>query len=225
MIISLPLIRLILKSLVASPLQASLTRPWLASLFRQRLKPTKGMEICFNPGPSKVTLMLQWRCASGLGQARGERERECVRERKERERDSFSKFNHFKFSRWQVSRASPALRMTLSGRYLNNLDGLGYIIMPWQFGHTCQSTIWQPACQCGEAYRGKDKRHTVPAFTRLHCALLGADLGKFAIQNNFLKRIFFRLMNTEFGRQGFKLHIATTGEHFVASLPHGYVKI
>ena len=58
-IISVPLIRLILKSLVASPLQASLTRPWLASLFRQRLKSTKGMEICFNPGPSKVTLMLQ----------------------------------------------------------------------------------------------------------------------------------------------------------------------
>lgn len=42
-IISLPLIRLILKSLVASPLQASLTRLWLASLFRQRLKSTKGM--------------------------------------------------------------------------------------------------------------------------------------------------------------------------------------
>lgn len=62
--------------------------------------------------------------------------------------------------------------------------------------------IWQPACQCGEAYRGTDKRHTVPAFTLLHCVLQGADLGKFAIQNNFLKRIFFRLMNTEFGRQG-----------------------
>lgn len=46
------------KSLVASPLQASLTRLWLASLFRRRLKSTKGMEICFNPGPSKVTLML-----------------------------------------------------------------------------------------------------------------------------------------------------------------------
>lgn len=42
-IIFLPLIRLILKSLVASPLQASLTRLWLASLFRQRLKSTKGM--------------------------------------------------------------------------------------------------------------------------------------------------------------------------------------
>lgn len=58
-IISLLLIRLILKPLIASPLQASLTHPWLASLFRQCLKSTKGMEICFNPGPSKVTLMVQ----------------------------------------------------------------------------------------------------------------------------------------------------------------------
>jgi len=58
-VLSLPLIRLILKSLVASPLQASLTHPWLALLLRQRLKSTKGMEICFNPRPSKVTLMLQ----------------------------------------------------------------------------------------------------------------------------------------------------------------------
>lgn len=49
---------------------------------------------------------------------------------------------------------------------------------------------------------GRDKHHTVPTFTLLHHAPLGADLGKFAIQNNFLKRIFFRLMNTEFGRQG-----------------------
>lgn len=49
---------------------------------------------------------------------------------------------------------------------------------------------------------GVGKHHTVPAFTLLHYALLGADLGKFAIQNNFLKRIFFRLMNTEFGSQG-----------------------
>jgi len=66
------------------------------------------------------------------------------------------------------------------------------------------------------AYRRRDKRHTVPAFTLLHCVLLGADLGKFAIQNNFLKRIFFRLMNIEFGEAELKLHIATTGDHFVA---------
>lgn len=64
------------------------------------------------------------------------------------------------------------------------------------------SEYWQPVCQCGEAYRHGDKHHTVPAFTLLHCVLWGADLEKFAIQNNFLKRIFFRLMNTEFGRQG-----------------------
>lgn len=68
--------------------------------------------------------------------------------------------------------------------------------MPWQFGHICQRT----GSQCVSVGKLRDKHHTVP--TLLHCVLRGADLGKFAIQNNFLKRIFFRLMNTEFGRQG-----------------------
>lgn len=55
-----------------------------------------------------------------------------------------------------------------------------------------------------EAYRRTDKHHTVPEFALLYCALWGADLRIFAIQNKFLKRIFFRLMNTEFGSQGLK---------------------
>lgn len=74
-------------------------------------------------------------------------------------------------------------------------------------------------CQCGEAYRGRDKRHTVPAFTLLHCALLGADLGKFAIQNNFFEKNIFSSHEYKIWEAGFKLHIATTGDHFVDTFP------
>lgn len=104
-------------------------------------------------------------------------------------------------------------------QYLNNLDGLGYIIMPWTFGHTCQSTVWQPACQCGEAYSGRDKRYTVPAFTLLHCALLGADLGEICNSKQLFEKNIFSAHEYRIWEAGFKLHIATTGDHFVFSLP------
>lgn len=65
------------------------------------------------------------------------------------------------------------------------------------------SEHWQPRLGM-EAYRHADKHHTVSEFALLYCILWGADLRTFAIQNNFLKRIFFRLMNTEFGRRGLK---------------------
>lgn len=91
--------------------------------------------------------------------------------------------------------------------------------MPWTFGHTCQSTVWQPACQYGEAYSGRDKRYTVPAFTLLHCALLGADLGEICNSKQLFEKNIFSSHEYRIWEAGFKLHIATTGDHFVFSLP------
>lgn len=63
-------------------------------------------------------------------------------------------------------------------------------------------TIWAHMSEYWQPVWGSLGISTILSLTLLHCVLRGADLGKFAIQNNFLKRIFFRLMNTEFGRQG-----------------------